>query len=66
MHPTASLTGAYYLRGIPQDGVPHLGFLGVGAEEGPTAGESAELAPAPIPKAGICGQMGRMTEGKVM
>ena len=50
--------------GEPPGWGPRWGFLGVGTEEGPTAGDSAELAPAPIPKAGICGQMGWMTEGK--
>ena len=53
-------------EGEPPGWGPRWGFLGVGTEEALTAGDSAELAPPPIPKAGICGQTGRMTEGKEM
>lgn len=55
-----------YLQGSPQLG-GHAGVSwGVGTEEGPTAGYRATPAPAANPKAGICGQTGRMTKEKDM
>ena len=43
-----------------------LGFPGGGHRVGADSRVKAELAPAPISKADICGQLGRMTDGKDM